>query len=93
MGGLSSLMLAPFHRVPVRKSYPDVVMVARAVGSCGGNNGRTEASSHSGEPTVSAIFPKKQNGPPPGSVQELFKAADPRVAQSRDRVEHLPTGL
>ena len=33
-------------------------MVARAVGSCGGNNGRTEASSRSGEPVVSAVFPK-----------------------------------
>src|SRR6516225_10457711 len=34
------------------------MMVARTVGSGGGNNGRTEASSHSGEPIVSAIFPK-----------------------------------
>src|SRR5262249_34237666 len=48
----------PVSPCPIRKSYPDVMMVARAVGSCGGNDGRTEASSHSGEPTVSAIFPK-----------------------------------
>src|SRR6516164_4056355 len=47
----------PVSPCPIRKSYPDVMMVARTVGSCGGN-GRTEASSHSGEPTVSAIFPK-----------------------------------
>jgi hypothetical protein len=40
----------PVLPCPIRKSCPpDVMMVARAVGSCGGNNGRTEASSHSGE--------------------------------------------
>jgi hypothetical protein len=39
------------------------MMVARAIGSCGGNNGRTEVSSQV-------------------RCKELFKAADPRVAQS-----------